>query len=55
VRISDILGHAGLALWPIVGLVVFGVSFLLILGRAAMTRRVDARRWAALPLEGEDA
>jgi cbb3-type cytochrome oxidase subunit 3 len=51
-RLSDIMGHADLAFWPVVALVIFGVVFVAIVFRVmSKKRRAEYERASRLPLE----
>ena len=49
-RMSELVSSMGLTLFPIIGLVCFGIAFLFILYRVARTRSAEAIKNASLPL-----
>jgi len=49
-RMSELVSGMGLTLFPIIGLVCFGIAFLFILYRVARTRTAEAFENASLPL-----
>lgn len=51
-RMSDIVSHLDLTIFPIVGLVIFVLVFTAVTVRALKTRKADIARFAALPLDG---
>lgn len=50
-RMSELVSSMGLTIFPIIGLIGFGVAFLLVLIRVAQTRRPEAHANASIPLE----
>lgn len=53
-RLSDIMSHMQLTIYPIIGLVIFLIVFGLVAARALSKRRGEEyRRTAQLPLQDE--
>jgi cbb3-type cytochrome oxidase subunit 3 len=52
-RLSDIMAHAGLAVYAEVALVLFFLVFVAVVIRIATARRADMERRARMPLEDE--
>ncbi|USN99956.1 MAG: cbb3-type cytochrome c oxidase subunit 3 [Phycisphaeraceae bacterium] len=51
-RLSDVISHLDLTVYPIVGLVIFLIVFAAVSVRALRTRKADCARYASLPLDG---
>ncbi|MFT3686810.1 MAG: cbb3-type cytochrome c oxidase subunit 3 [Phycisphaerales bacterium] len=52
-RLSDIMSHVELTLYPLVALVIFIGVFVLVVGRAMRTNRTRHEQWARIPLSDE--
>jgi len=52
-RLTDIVQHADLALWPQVALVLFLLAFVLVLVRVVFTSRAKDRAIASIVLEDD--
>lgn len=50
-RMTDLMSGAALALFPTIGLILFGLIFLALTIRVLRTPSADARRHGSLPLE----
>ncbi len=54
-RMTDIVSSLELTVFPIVGLILFGGSFLIVTIRALTTSRSSCERWKNLPLESDSS
>ncbi|HYE62933.1 MAG TPA: hypothetical protein VD997_13135 [Phycisphaerales bacterium] len=54
-RLSDILGHLDLTVWPKMALVLFLAVFAGVTWRVLRTSRADIARAASLPIDDEGA
>jgi hypothetical protein len=52
-RLSDIMGHLNLAIWPLLALGLFVLVFAVAVVRALGQSSEECRRAAALPLDDE--
>lgn len=50
-RMSELVSSMGLSIFPIVGIVAFGLAFLFVILRIARTTRSEIDHNAAIPLE----
>ncbi len=48
---SDLVASMGLTIFPLIGLVIFGVVFVAVSVRALLTSRSACERWSSLPLD----
>jgi cbb3-type cytochrome oxidase subunit 3 len=53
-RLSDIMGHAGLAIYAEIALILFLLVFLMVTVRMLRAPRREMDRQARLPLEDDD-
>jgi len=51
VRLSDIMSHAGLALYAEIALVIFLIVFVAVVVRLFASKRSDMERHARMPLD----
>ncbi len=49
-RLTDIMSHMDLAVWPTIGLIIFLVVFAAVVLRVMTSKRTDNERMAAMPL-----
>jgi hypothetical protein len=52
-RLSDIMSHLELTIYPLLALVLFIGVFILVVGRAMRTHRSRHDQWARIPLSDE--
>jgi len=50
-RMTDLMSGAALSLFPMIGLVIFGLIFLAMTVRVLRSSNSEARRHSAMPLE----
>lgn len=50
-RLTDIMSHLDLAVYPTAALVLFAGVFVLVLGRVWRTGREEHEAWARIPLD----
>ncbi|MEM9662760.1 MAG: cbb3-type cytochrome c oxidase subunit 3 [Planctomycetota bacterium] len=53
-RMSDIMSHVDLAVWPTIGLVLFLIVFACMAGRVLLSKRPHNERIASLPLDDDE-
>ncbi len=54
-RLTDIMSHMNLAIWPQLGLIIFLIVFAAVVLRAMSSKRVYNDRMSALPLADDTA
>lgn len=54
-RVSDVVQHADLSLWPQLALVLFVGAFLIVSIRALRTGKTEASAMAGIPLDDDSS